>query len=65
MDRFRITALEKILKNPQLAEDKRELVIRDILRRCEILAQGSEKRAKIKEREFYLQKKQHYEDLLR
>ena len=65
MDRFRITALEKILKNPQLTEDKRELVIRDILRRCEILAQGSEKRAKIKEREFYRQKKQHYEDLLR
>ena len=65
MDRFRITALEKILSNPHLAHDQKDLVVRDIVRRCEILAQGSLKREKRKESTFYKQMKQHYESLLR
>ena len=65
MDRFRMRALEKILKKPHLTDNHRELVIRDIVRRCKILAQGSEKRGKMKECEFYIKKKQHYEDLLK
>ena len=64
MDRFRIVALENILKNPRLADDQRKLVTRDIIRRCEILAQGSEKREKMKEQEFYKHKKEYYESLV-
>lgn len=65
MDRFRITALEKVLKNPRLADDQKELVLRDIIRRCEILTLGSEKRDKMEESELYRQKKLHYESLLK
>ncbi|MFQ6092657.1 MAG: glycosyltransferase [bacterium] len=65
MDRFRITALEKILKNPRLADDQKELVLRDIVRRCEIVAQGSEKRGKTDASEQYRLKKLRYESMLR
>ncbi|UCE17691.1 MAG: glycosyltransferase [Gemmatimonadota bacterium] len=65
MDRFRITALENILKHPNLTDDQRGLVIRDIVRRCEILAQGYEKRGKTKEWNIYRRKKEHYERFLR
>lgn len=64
MDRFRITALEKILSNPRLTNDKRELVLRDIARRCEILAQGCEKRGKLEETATYRHKKEQYESQL-
>jgi glycosyltransferase involved in cell wall biosynthesis len=65
MDRFRITALEKILTNPHMTEQQREAVIRDIIRRCEILATGSQKRGNIPEWTVYDEKKRQYESVLR
>jgi glycosyltransferase involved in cell wall biosynthesis len=65
MDRFRITALEKILKDPALRDEQRDLVIHDIIRRCRILAQGSRKREKLEEWETYHRKLQHYESMLK
>ncbi len=65
MDRFRITALEKILKDPALGDEQRDLVIHDIIRRCRILALGSRKREKMEEWEAYHHKFQYYEDLLK
>jgi len=65
MDRFRITALEKILKDPALGDEQRDLVIHDIIRRCRILALGSRQREKMEEWEAYHHKLQYYEDLLK
>jgi len=65
MDRFRIHALEKMLNNPRLADEQRKLVLRDIVRRCGILARGSEKRGKLDESERYRQKERHCESLLK
>jgi glycosyltransferase involved in cell wall biosynthesis len=65
MDRFRIIALEKILRDPRLNNGQRNLVIQDIIRRCRIVALGSHKRKKMEEWEMYHHKLQYYESLLK
>lgn len=65
MDRFRIIALEKILTNPHITDDQREAVVRDIIKRCDILSAGSQKREKTSEWALYDKKKHQYEGLLR
>lgn len=65
MDRFRIMALEKILRDPILHVAQRDVVVQDIIRRCRILALGCHKRQKIEEWEAYHHKLQHYESLLK
>jgi len=55
MDRFRIIALEKILKE-DLPGEWRELVIKEIIKKCTILANGCLKRNKKEEAEKYLKK---------
>jgi glycosyltransferase involved in cell wall biosynthesis len=63
MDRFRIRALEKILKE-NLPEEWRNLVIKEIIKKCTILANGCFKRNKKEEAEKYLQKIDMYNKLL-
>lgn len=55
MDRFRVVALEKLLRQPSLNGEKRSLVLKTLLRKCGILIQGFAKRGKDKEAEHYRQ----------
>jgi len=63
MDRFRISALEKILGNPRLTSEQRELVTADIARRCDILVAGSRKRGKTDLGVEYEQKRHMYKGM--
>lgn len=63
MDRFRIIALEKILKE-NLRKEWRQLVIKEIIKKCTILANGCLKRNKKEEAEKYLKKIDKYSRLL-
>ncbi|MBN1349305.1 glycosyltransferase [candidate division KSB1 bacterium] len=47
IDRFRVQALEKLLQNPWLKNEQRDLVIQTIQEKCKILAEGCYKRGKI------------------
>lgn len=53
MDRFRIAALLKLLREPLLGEERRAQVIDMMQTKCGILTQGFAKRGKIKEAEYY------------
>ncbi len=53
MDRFRVVALEKLLKEPSLNVEKRSLVLKTLFEKCGILIQGFDKRGKVKEAEHY------------
>ena len=63
MDRFRVKALEKILQE-NLPEEWRNLVIKEIIKKCTILANGCLKRNKKEEAKIYLQKIDMYNKLL-
>jgi glycosyltransferase involved in cell wall biosynthesis len=52
LDRFRIVALEKAMGNG-LPMEQRTLVIKELQRKCEIMANGCMKRGKRDEAEFY------------
>ncbi len=60
MDRFRIQALEKLLKNGELTEGDRSAVIRTLMEKTEILANGAAKRGKLEEAEGYRQLQRKY-----
>ena len=64
MDRFRVIALEKILLNPLLSAKRKHLVHQVLIEKCTILAQGSEKRQKLKEAEAYRNMSEKYSALL-
>jgi glycosyltransferase involved in cell wall biosynthesis len=53
MDRFRVMALQKILSNPKLSNDRKIEVIEVLHKKSCILAQGSEKRGKFEEAQKY------------
>ena len=53
MDRFRVIALQKILNNPLLGNDRKVNVLEVLHKKCDILAQGAEKRGKLEEAEKY------------
>ena len=53
MDRFRVMALQKILNNPILGNDRKVNVLEVLHKKCDILAQGSEKRGKLEEAQKY------------
>ena len=53
MDRFRVTALEKLLRDNSLSEEKRRMVCASIVGKCEILVTGFAKRGKEKEADHY------------
>ncbi|MHB8204205.1 MAG: glycosyltransferase family 2 protein [Desulfomonilaceae bacterium] len=46
IDRFRIQAILNILQNPELRTDYRRAAIRELVKKCEILAKGLSKRGK-------------------
>ena len=53
MDRWRVYALEKLLKENRLDEEQRDLVVTMLIEKCEILINGFGKRGKNQEREHY------------
>ena len=53
IDRFRIKAILKILDRQDLRSDYRQAAIRELARKCEIVALGCEKRGKTDEAEWY------------
>jgi glycosyltransferase involved in cell wall biosynthesis len=55
IDRFRIRAILKILESPGLPCDYREAAVRELIRKCNIVASGSIKRGKKEEAEAYFE----------
>ena len=53
MDRFRVIALEKLLRESSLNDEKRGLVVKTLVQKCGILIQGFSKRGKAEEAEHY------------
>jgi glycosyltransferase involved in cell wall biosynthesis len=53
MDKFRIYALSKILKNPELSKENYAIASNELKKKCEIFIKGAIKRGKIKEAEYY------------
>ncbi|MDA0691023.1 MAG: glycosyltransferase [Nitrospinae bacterium] len=53
MDRFRVVALLKLLREPLLGEERRTQVIEMMQTKCGILVLGFAKRGKVKEVEYY------------
>ena len=53
MDRWRVYALEKLLKENRLDEEQRDLVVTMLVEKCEILINGFGKRGKNSEKEYY------------
>ncbi len=54
MDRFRIYALVKLIKNEPLNNDQYEAVIKELKHKCKIYGNGCIKRGRIQEGRFYL-----------
>ncbi len=53
MDRFRVRALEKILRQEDLAEDYRQAALDMLREKARILANGARKRGKFVEADYY------------
>ncbi|NIR47876.1 glycosyltransferase [candidate division KSB1 bacterium] len=53
LDMYRIQALLKLLKNPALNSEQRSLVTCKIREKCGVVAQGCQKRGKVREAQFY------------
>ncbi|MBI4965986.1 MAG: glycosyltransferase [Desulfomonile tiedjei] len=53
IDRFRIRAIQKILAMPELCEDYRRSAALELIRKCEIVASGCERKGKKLEAEEY------------
>ena len=64
MDRFRISALEKIIQNPQLSAKNRQIAIRTLLEKIDIYILGARKRGKEEEITAYKKKRNQYRMML-
>lgn len=64
MDRFRISALEKLLRDQKLSDFKRKETLKEVIYRLEILINGSLKRNKTLFAREMVSKKSHWEKLL-
>ncbi|MFH0961016.1 MAG: glycosyltransferase [Pseudomonadota bacterium] len=53
IDRFRIQAIQKILKDPMLSADYRDAAVRQLVKKCHIVAKGLERRGRQKEANDY------------
>ncbi len=53
IDRYRVTALQKMLKNSELSNELKELTRAELLKKSKVLATGFKKHGKVKEAEFY------------
>ena len=63
MDRFRVYALEKIIKNPALKEEYRKLAVSELIKKCEILVKGYSKHGKGDVAQFYADLIEKYKNL--
>jgi glycosyltransferase involved in cell wall biosynthesis len=63
MDRFRITALEKIIDNPAISPENRREVARILLEKINIYILGASKRGKDDDVEIYREKKMIYQKI--
>lgn len=61
IDRFRIRAIQKILGLPDLREEYRTAAMRELIRKCRIVAAGCKKRGKTQEADAYLELARSYE----
>ncbi len=61
MDRFRITALEKIINLGVLNDDDREAAIQTLIKKARIMANGAEKRGKLERATHYRALMQQYD----
>jgi glycosyltransferase involved in cell wall biosynthesis len=64
MDRFRIYAMEKMLKSPGLSEENKRATLRELISKIDIYLIGLRKRNKTEEIEIYKQKKRVYQACL-
>lgn len=64
MDRFRVYALEKILKEGHLSPQQRTWVLEALAEKCSILHTGYRNRGKMDEARVYQQAVQHYRETL-
>lgn len=64
MDRFRIRALEKILRSRDLCDADRAAALEELLHKINVFLAGAEKRNKHHEVRNYTRKRQHYRNLL-
>jgi len=63
MDRFRITALEKIIKNPRISPAQKKAAIQILLKKIDIYILGASKRGKNEEIEIYEKKRVKYQEI--
>lgn len=54
MDRFRIHALVKLLEEAELTEENLQATIKMLHKKCQIMANGSRKRYKMEEADYYI-----------
>ena len=64
LDKFRVYALEKILKDNVLNDNQRRITCLELIRKCEIYAHGAQKRGKIKEYNIYMSKIDQYKSFI-
>ena len=64
MDRFRIRALQKTLRDPKLKRSQQQLVVKTLLRKARILRQGAEKRNNQERADKYREIEATYSSLL-
>lgn len=64
MDRFRIIALEKIIKNPELSREYKKVALLTLLEKIDIFIPGAEKRGKKEDVKLYGEKKVKYQEML-
>jgi len=57
-DRYRVIALEKLLSEPYIAREEREMILKEMKKKCQILYQGFLKRGKEIEAK-------HYQEIMR
>ncbi|MDA8408253.1 MAG: glycosyltransferase [Deltaproteobacteria bacterium] len=62
IDRFRIQAILNILQNPELQSDYRRAAIRELVKKCEILAKGLSKHGKDEEAIRYYELSNKYQN---
>ena len=62
IDRYRIEAITQILKDPNLPAHYRDAAVRELIRKCEVMAKGLAKRGKQEEAERYHALTRKYQD---
>ncbi len=64
IDRYRISAILHILSDPNLSVDYRHAAIRELVRKCRIVATGCSRRGREQEAEEYLELARAYENTI-